>query len=302
MRKVLFVDDEQSVLNAFERTLEISEYTGTFCTSTTEALQCLKDESYGLVISDMRMPEMDGVAFIVEAHVIDPLSIKLVLSGYSDVQSVTQAINEGHVWRYLSKDIKKEELLLHLNNAWELYEERSGRAHLLEELNRKNEELENVNAVLEAKVAERTWELNERSEILSELLEGGAVEELLQRITTLATKMFHIDEIYVSVPFLDKTFSSITTESSAKLDTLAESAFATHKVSVDGAVAAIPLEKSGKRLGVLVVNNKHHLPVTNIQDKFERIATLISLVLYQQKVIVDAPETLKNIDTLLSEM
>ncbi|MGL1900863.1 MAG: response regulator [Fibrobacterales bacterium] len=302
MRRVLFVDDEQSVLNALERTLELTNYVGTFCTSTAEALQYLKNEPFGLVISDMRMPEMDGVTFIVEAHTINPLAIKLVLSGYSDVESITQAINEGHVWRYLSKDLKKEELLLNLNNAWELYEERSGRAQLLEELNRKNQELENMNNVLEAKVAERTWELNERSEILSELLEGGAVEELLQRITTLATKMFHIDEIYVSVPFLNKTFSSINTESSVILDTLAKNAFVNQKVSVDGAVAAIPLEKSGKQLGVLVVNNKDHIPVTNIQEKFARIATLISLVLYQQKVIVDTPETLKNIDTILSEM
>ncbi len=301
-KKVLFLDDEQSVLHAIERSFSSSDFECFFAETAKDAYALLNVHQFGVVVSDMRMPEVDGVEFVVKAKEQQPLAVTMILSGFSDTEAVMNAVNKGHVWRYISKDLNKNDLILNVKNAWEYHVERMERSKLITELSKKNIELAAMNTQLEEKVADRTWELNERSEILSMMLYGEPVDTIMHRITGLIVKTFHIEKVFIHVPFLEKTYGVLNKKMDSDIQELSQKAFESRSIQVVNNITAIPLERSGKKLGVLIVDNSEHIPVDDIQDKFGRISTLINLALYQHKVVADAPETIKNIEQLLGEL
>src|SRR3990172_3914530 len=110
-KRVLFVDDEQSLLNGIERRL-----TGLFELSTASsgaAALLTMDENgpFAVVVTDMRMPKMDGVQFIKEARSRWPDSVYIMLTGNQDQATAIQALNEGHVFRFLTKPCQSTDLI-----------------------------------------------------------------------------------------------------------------------------------------------------------------------------------------------
>jgi ActR/RegA family two-component response regulator len=108
--KILFVDDEQAVLEGYKRTLhrdfEIDAESG-----GELALQAIQDRGpYAVVVSDMRMPNMDGVQFLSRVRQISPDTVRLVLTGHADIQSAMDAVNQGYLFRFLAKPCDKETL------------------------------------------------------------------------------------------------------------------------------------------------------------------------------------------------
>ena len=110
MKHVLFVDDESKVLDGLKRSLRPlrDEWIMTFVTSGAEALKTLEQAPFDVIISDMRMPEMDGAQLLIEVQQRYPQIIRIVLSGQSDQDMVYQSIGATH--RYLSKPCESEVL------------------------------------------------------------------------------------------------------------------------------------------------------------------------------------------------
>jgi response regulator RpfG family c-di-GMP phosphodiesterase len=109
--RVLFVDDEPSVLEAFRRVLRKHVDLQT-ATGGNDALRVLRDEGpFGLVVSDMRMPAMNGAQFFAKVREQQPDTVRMILSGQSDLQAAIAAVNEGHIYRFLSKPCPPEQLL-----------------------------------------------------------------------------------------------------------------------------------------------------------------------------------------------
>ncbi len=156
---VLCVDDEPNILSALRRLLRPAGYRVLVADSGAAGLAVLEDESVDLVISDMRMPAMDGAQFLEHVRERWPDTIRLLLTGYSDVGSILAAINRGEIYRYITKPWDDNDILLVVRHALErrmlgLEKDR------LEALTRhQNEELKTLNESLEAKVAARTAEL-----------------------------------------------------------------------------------------------------------------------------------------------
>src|SRR3990172_8227431 len=101
--RILFVDDEQSLLNGIERRLAGNFDLVTAC-SGIDAPAVLDDQGrLAVVVPDMRMPKMDGVQFIKEARVKSPDTVFIMLTGNQDQATAIQALNEGHVFRFLTK-------------------------------------------------------------------------------------------------------------------------------------------------------------------------------------------------------
>ncbi len=109
-RRVLIVDDEQVVLNGIERRLG-ERFAITTCNSPREALEILKQtKEFAVVISDMRMPEMDGIRFIEKAKAIAPGCVYMMLTGNQDLQTLMQAVNGNRIFRYMTKPCSSDEL------------------------------------------------------------------------------------------------------------------------------------------------------------------------------------------------
>ena len=98
---ILLVDDETNVLRALGRLLR--DYDITALTSAEEALLVAKEVKFDLVISDFKMPSMNGVEFLIKFMKLQPNSIRMILTGYADLESAQTAINEAGVYRFINK-------------------------------------------------------------------------------------------------------------------------------------------------------------------------------------------------------
>ncbi len=101
--RILCVDDELAVAESVQRVLKRAGYNVDVETSPMCALNDLAENNYDVIISDMRMPDMDGAEFLAATEKFSPDSIRILLTGYSDQESTARAINEGKVYSYVSK-------------------------------------------------------------------------------------------------------------------------------------------------------------------------------------------------------
>ena len=107
---ILCVDDEQQVLSSLERMLRLKSYEVLTADSGAKGLEILEHEHVDVVIADQRMPEMTGSEFLRIVREQYPNTVRIMLSGYSDFESLTKAINEGEIFRFVSKPWDMEEL------------------------------------------------------------------------------------------------------------------------------------------------------------------------------------------------
>lgn len=157
--RLLCVDDEPNILSALRRLFRGAGYQIAVANSGAEGLQALEAEVFDLVISDMRMPEMDGSRFLEQVRARWPETIRILLTGYADIASTIDAINNGQIFRYISKPWNDNDILLIVRHALERKELERAKAQLEALTLRQNEELKTLNASLEVKVQARTTEL-----------------------------------------------------------------------------------------------------------------------------------------------
>ena len=166
VRSLLFVDDEENILSSLKRLFRSMGYELYFANNGAKGLQILQQYPVDLVVSDMRMPEMDGAEFLSRVAEQWPDTMRILLTGQADLSSTIKAINNGQIYYYVSKPWDDNDIKLVIRQALEhkfLEEER----HRLLDLTRKqNEELTELNNNLEAKVLKRTKELRKAMEFL----------------------------------------------------------------------------------------------------------------------------------------
>lgn len=138
---ILYVDDEVNNLVAFKANFR------TFCDvfiaeSAEEGLEILRKNKIHVIITDQRMPNMTGVQFLEQVIKEFPDPIRILLTGYSDIQAVIEAINKGQVYRYIMKPCIMDELKITISNAYEVYMLKEENKELVKSLLRANEQLE----------------------------------------------------------------------------------------------------------------------------------------------------------------
>jgi response regulator RpfG family c-di-GMP phosphodiesterase len=199
---ILCVDDEPNILSALRRLFRPKGYKVLVAESGKAGLELLQNEKVDLVISDMRMPEMDGAQFLAQVRAQWPDSIRILLTGYADVNAIIEAINRGEIYRYITKPWNDNDIDLIVKHALErrLLEQEKAR---LERLTfEQNEALKSLNTSLEAKVEERTNALKAANEqlknsfitsikVFSNLIEmrGGNLAGHSRRVADLARKI-----------------------------------------------------------------------------------------------------------------
>ncbi|MCG2579180.1 response regulator [Dechloromonas sp. XY25] len=158
---LLFVDDEPGILSALRRLFRQFGYRILIAESGAQGLAEMEKTAVDLIISDMRMPEMDGATFLRQVRQRWPETVRILLTGYADVTSTIAAINEGEIYRYISKPWDDNEIVNVVREALERQKLESENRRLTALTQAQNDELKNLNASLEQKVAERTSELQQ---------------------------------------------------------------------------------------------------------------------------------------------
>ena len=158
---LLFVDDEPNILSALKRLFRPLGYRIFTAEGGAQGLALLEQEPVDLVISDMRMPNMDGAQFLEQVRHKWPDTMRILLTGYADVSSTIAAINKGEIYRYVAKPWEDNDIVLLVKHALELKNLELEKRRLEELTLRQNDELKELNANLEAKVQERTQEVRQ---------------------------------------------------------------------------------------------------------------------------------------------
>lgn len=166
--KILCVDDEVNVLRSLKRLFRNPDHEILTAESGQEGLARLKEEDcIQIVISDYRMPEMNGVDFLKEVCEHWPDTVRIVLSGYADIPAIVGAINEGQIYKFMAKPWNDDELKVMISIALERYFMHQKNIRLTKELESKNRELGDINENLEKLVEEKTADLIMNNRILT---------------------------------------------------------------------------------------------------------------------------------------
>lgn len=158
---ILLVDDEANILSSLKRLFRAQGYKILTATSGQAGLEVLEENAIDLIVSDMRMPEMDGATFLAQVAARWPDTVRMLLTGFADITSTIAAVNEGKIYKYISKPWEDNDLRLSVEHALEQRFLKRDRDRLLELTRQQNVELQDLNANLEARVKARTEELRQ---------------------------------------------------------------------------------------------------------------------------------------------
>ena len=177
---LLVVDDEPYILPTLSALLAPSfEVVTADCADG--AKEILAHREINIILTDQKMPRTTGVQLLEWVREQSPKTIRLLMTGYAELDDAVEAINRGQVYHYLLKPWRTEELLAVLRNAGDKFQLERLNEELLEDLHRKNEELDRKNQELEQRVKERTRELEQRSRELEMLALTDPLTGLLNR-------------------------------------------------------------------------------------------------------------------------
>ena len=244
--KVLAVDDEQPSLNAIYRTLR-REFEVILSLNGGAALEVLKEQQVAVILADQRMPEMTGIELFRRALHIQPEAVRILITGYTDIEATIKSINEGQVFYYINKPWEPEELSLIVRRAAEKYRLTTENKRLMEELRRANARLQEENIILHRE-AEKQYEFEN---IIGKSKPMQEVFHLMRKVIPTDTTVLLVGEtgtgkeliaraIHYNSPRKDKLF--IAQNCAALPDTLLESELFGH---VKGAFTGAVSDKKG---------------------------------------------------------
>jgi response regulator RpfG family c-di-GMP phosphodiesterase len=137
---ILYVDDEESNLRIFKTAFK-RYYKIHIATSAALGLELLKQEEVHLIVTDQKMPKMTGVQFLAELLHEHPKPVRIILTGFSDMNAIIDAINVSHVYRYVTKPWDKWAMKKVIDDALEVFQQEEDITKHISELQAENEEL-----------------------------------------------------------------------------------------------------------------------------------------------------------------
>lgn len=183
---VLLIDTHTDVLDRLTQLLRLEPFEVCSATDAAQALAILAQQPVDLVMSAARLPDMDGATLLAQIHHDYPHTVRILLTGETDLTLIIKAINEGQIYRYLSKPWKDEELLLALRQSLAHQHSERERLRLEQLIRQQNDELKQLNSTLEKRVVSRTSELQQTADMLD-----LAYEELKHSYAT-GTEVFSL--------------------------------------------------------------------------------------------------------------
>jgi len=150
--KILLVDDEPNILKALSRILRSHALSTAF--SGEEALLAAEQNDFDLVITDYKMPDMDGISFLMKFSVLQPDAIRIILTGYADLETTLHAINEVGVFRFINKPWMNHEIINAVEKGLELKRILLENRNLADQIRRQQARLNQQESILRSLEAE----------------------------------------------------------------------------------------------------------------------------------------------------
>jgi len=138
---ILYVDDEMNNLISFKAVFRI-KYNILTAISGEEAIKILRNNTVNIIITDQRMPQMTGVEFLESILTEFPDPIRILLTGYADMNAVIDAVNKGKIFHYLSKPWNEDELDMTIVRAYDVYTQKMNERDITNKLSLSNDQLE----------------------------------------------------------------------------------------------------------------------------------------------------------------
>lgn len=294
---VLFVDDEKSILNAVKRVFFNARYEISSAESGQEGLELLGQKPADVIVSDMRMPGMDGIAFLQKSRAICPDAVRMVLSAHADNNEIMRAVNEGHIWRYITKPWNENDLLLAVKNAVEFHEKNMETKRLIEEIKEKNRILADVNQMLEDRVRERTQQLEIRNSLLNMLVENRPIEDITKSACDAVSRQLNGKKAFVMAPGIvaDPVFGL---ENMHLGETGRKSLSEGKNIFTESGIGII-LHQKDSNLGVFLVENDKSASMISVTESLDAVAAILSIALSQKKMLQDLPSLLDSLNEIV---
>src|SRR5256714_5561021 len=159
VERLLVVDDEGPILHALQSLFEAAGYEVPACLDPAQALVAMEQREYQVISADYMMPGMTGADYLARARVMQPATIRILITAAHDFSAAVDAINNGEIFRILSKPWNRLELLGTVRQAFDTYALREKNRQLTELVQKQNGELAELNRGLESLVQERTSNL-----------------------------------------------------------------------------------------------------------------------------------------------
>jgi len=157
--RLLLVDDEENILRSIKRVLRRGNWQVETASDGQQALEVFRTFQPAVVISDFRMPGMNGVEFLSRVKELAPKTQRIMLTGHADQQAIEEAINRSEIFRFISKPWNDQQLVLTVTSAFEQFALAADNARLYQLTQEQNESLRDLNADLETRVSLRTHAL-----------------------------------------------------------------------------------------------------------------------------------------------
>jgi CheY-like chemotaxis protein len=173
---ILCVDDEVGIVRAIRRSLKAEPVNVLTAGGGAEALEILRKNAVSLILTDYRMPEMNGIEFLEQAAPLCPDAFRIILTGYAEAHVLVEAVNRGMIYKILYKPFQEEDIILTVRSGLEHHARNRENRVLLEELEKRNKELAILNQKLQCGLEGTREDLNVSSTVL------GIAQQLLNEI------------------------------------------------------------------------------------------------------------------------
>lgn len=257
-RTLLLVDDEPNILASLKRLLRRDGYHILTANGGQEGLDVLAGHTVDVIVSDQRMPGMLGADFLRKAKLLCPQTIRIMLSGYTELQAVTDAVNEGAIFKFLTKPWEDHQLREHIAEAFRLKGIDDDNARLNAQLRDANQALAAANAAMQALVRQQQHQIS-RDEVSL-----GIARELLQ---FLPLPVIGLDEdgmiAFINAAaanLFERGAALLGNEAAIVLPQLFDGQGAPRLAAIDGqpyAVAVHPMGLHSRSRGSLVTLSRH---------------------------------------------
>ena len=145
---ILCVDDEPGIVRAIRRILKPEPVNVLIAASGPEGLEILRKQPVSLILTDYRMPEMNGIEFLEQAAPLCPDAFRMILTGYAEAHVLVEAVNRGQIYKILYKPFQEEDIKLTVRSGLEHHARNRENRALLEELGQRNKQLAILNQKL----------------------------------------------------------------------------------------------------------------------------------------------------------